>query len=249
MCSSAHRSECWRRMVPKCLGRNPFNRRARLSSRSARRYNTGRYSLQTTGSPEPCGLFRPSGAPQHIGLGRNDAATGHGRRAAGQGPPWGVAGAMGRQGMNEEGPTAVETMGHVPAESALLAALSMAVFLVLQTPAKGKAADRILLDHCCIVNDPLEPSYVHYGVEDFASYLASLSRREVPVGAEADGGARACIAIGQEQARESAAPHRSPSSGLGPTGGWSVRLPRPSTFSCPLADLYGRNGKTCKGKV
>ena len=108
-------------------------------------------------------------------------------------------------------------MGHFPAGAALLAALSAAVLLMLETPAAGAPAGRILLDRCCIVVDPLEPSYVQYGAEDLAGYLASLSGRAVPVGAEADSDARVCIAIGQAQARRVLG-EAAPAAGLGEEG-------------------------------
>ena len=85
--------------------------------------------------------------------------------------------------------------------SILCVVLFTAILLVLARPAECWGVARIPLDRCCIVMDSGQPSYVQYGVEDLAAYLAALTRHEIPVGTEPDASAKVCIAVGQEAAR------------------------------------------------
>jgi hypothetical protein len=77
----------------------------------------------------------------------------------------------------------------------------LGVLLFLLTPTGSWAVGRVLLDHCCIVIGPDQPSYVKYGVEDLAGYLTQLTGSKVSVGALPDGTSRVRIAIGQGAAR------------------------------------------------
>jgi hypothetical protein len=82
----------------------------------------------------------------------------------------------------------------------LYSASVLVVLLLWLTPGESGAAGNVLLDRCSIVIDPDQPSYVQYGVQDLAGYLAELTGSKIHVGALPDESSRVRIAIGQEAA-------------------------------------------------
>lgn len=88
-----------------------------------------------------------------------------------------------------------------PPWTAFLAALGGVFLFGSEKPVQASGPEKIPLDHCCIVTDPHPASYVQYGVEDLADYLASVTGQKTAFGAQAGANARTCIAVGLEQAR------------------------------------------------